>query len=450
MNDFIIKAKENVWIYIIYPTLWNEYVEYIKKTTFCFFGCHYRYNIKKNDIILFYEKSKKSSFIGISRAQGDIFENDNDYKIFVDVTSNKYLIELNSIIVLEKRITIFQLLKSDVFDVTDKKFMGMYLKKNNEFNLVSDIKTGKLLIESFIKFYDEINKPKSISKVTVKKTVDVKSDDEQSEKSTNSELSHSSDEEKNKVTKNIKNKKSDEDEQTDYKENSSTSSDSELSHSSDEEKNKVMKNKVIKDKIIENKLLKNIKNIKVNDEKSDEEKSDEENSAASDSELSHSSDEENKKKKIKKKQKKKIKKEIEHLPEINNASIPIMFNTCNDFRFPYLLNDEDIIDIYGNTEDSINKCKYFIDHYINCKKCEVINNNNFELSSLFGTSILTLDVINSESQDYKLLLNNYYNVKNYNPLEGNAENIIKLYYVDDIICKYDNCFIISCIFEHIL
>ena len=81
--------------------------------------------------------------------------------------------------------------------------------------------------------------------------------------------------------------------------------------------------------------------------------------------------------------------EEEKLEEENNKNglVPIMIELCKKFRLPNLKYDKKKFN-NNNNPDVLAKCKYFKDHISSCTNCNIINNNNQQLSFLLNDSKL--------------------------------------------------------------
>jgi hypothetical protein len=62
-----------------------------------------------------------------------------------------------------------------------------------------------------------------------------------------------------------------------------------------------------------------------------------------------------------------------------------MVELCKKFKFPNIKYDKKKYNHYNNP-DVIMKCTYFKEHIVECMKCNVINNNRYDLSHILTKS----------------------------------------------------------------
>ena len=91
-----------------------------------------------------------------------------------------------------------------------------------------------------------------------------------------------------------------------------------------------------------------------------------------------------------------------------------------------------------------NPKQYFINHYKKCDNCEVVNNNNRELSSIIdhaNVEIFTSKSVNDEKFSGPLV--DYLQIKKHTPLDYKGNKFIRITRINNNHLCYDKCFIIS-------
>lgn len=113
--------------------------------------------------------------------------------------------------------------------------------------------------------------------------------------------------------------------------------------------------------------------------------------------------------------------------ENTKGLIPILINPCKKFIWP-----------------ATNKVTYFIKHYQTCMNCEIVNNNNYELTNILGndTDIELLEIDDQDLENYSLAEEAYQSLKKYDPYKKSKKNKIQIIYNMDLESIYANCFII--------
>jgi hypothetical protein len=136
--------------------------------------------------------------------------------------------------------------------------------------------------------------------------------------------------------------------------------------------------------------------------------------------------------------------EIENLEDDDNknGSIPIMVELCKRFKFPNLKYDKKKYSILKNP-DIDEKIKYFKKHMIDCEKCNIINNNNRELSNYIITSKISLQEHLKVKFDLEEGIEKYQNSQKYDAFGYDLnENNMKINYINDNENIYKNCLLI--------
>jgi hypothetical protein len=97
--------------------------------------------------------------------------------------------------------------------------------------------------------------------------------------------------------------------------------------------------------------------------------------------------------------------------------IPVMIIPCKKFKIPTIKIVNDDIDENGITQECHAKVKYIKDHIYKCRKCNIINNNNFELTTvLYDTIVDYIKQKEGEEFDY------YYSAQKYISVDDTIAN----------------------------
>jgi hypothetical protein len=105
-EGLLIRTGDNCWIHIISNEQWEELLEKFKNNNLRV-GSHIEYDIETNDIILIFVKekyAKNTGFVAIVQTCSAMKHNDDNIKLYTDRNVNKYLAELETIIILERTI----------------------------------------------------------------------------------------------------------------------------------------------------------------------------------------------------------------------------------------------------------------------------------------------------------------------------------------------------------
>jgi len=129
----------------------------------------------------------------------------------------------------------------------------------------------------------------------------------------------------------------------------------------------------------------------------------------------------------------------EEQEEDANYYIPIMVIPCKGLQ-------ENMVKKRQNYQ----KRDYFIDHYYECNKCDVTNNNNRELTSVFSKdpSMEYLTIL-EDSEDNDILcdaLTSYYALKNHIPAyleDNNTEPFVRMFHINNNHEIYQGCYLIT-------
>lgn len=109
-----------------------------------------------------------------------------------------------------------------------------------------------------------------------------------------------------------------------------------------------------------------------------------------------------------------------------NGLIPIMIEPCKNFEW------------------SNDRVKYFVEHYKNCKKCKVTNNNDRELCSIIDEAKIEVVEIDEEEHGYfNPVLENYYALKKCEPLGATEYPFVRVSYINNDHDIYNKCLLVS-------
>lgn len=110
--------------------------------------------------------------------------------------------------------------------------------------------------------------------------------------------------------------------------------------------------------------------------------------------------------------------------------IPILILPCNSLELPKI--------------PDINKKKYFITHYQTCQSCDIINNNNGELSSIIQEADFEFMEITQKNNAYlDIPLESYLALKKYEPLDSKSKKYIRVLYINNSHELYNGCYLIT-------
>ncbi len=125
-----------------------------------------------------------------------------------------------------------------------------------------------------------------------------------------------------------------------------------------------------------------------------------------------------------------------------NGVIPIIVELCKKFKFPNIKYDKKKYSILKNP-DVDEKIKYFKKHIVNCEKCNIINNNNRELSNYIITSKISFQEHLKIKSDLEEGIEKYQNSQRYDGFGYDLdENNMKINYINDDENIYKNCLLI--------
>jgi hypothetical protein len=163
-DGLTIRSDDNFWIHTMLQEQWDELSnKFIEQNLRI--GSHISYDIKTNDIILIYVKQpkKRSGFVAIVQTCSDMIENNKNIKLYTDRNINRYLIELESIVILSENMN-----QSEFKDIIDQfsnyftsvsKFTSTMLKLNSActFIKIPSSKFGIKIVERMIESRAEQN-----------------------------------------------------------------------------------------------------------------------------------------------------------------------------------------------------------------------------------------------------------------------------------------------------
>ena len=147
MANFIIKKTTAYLSYIISYSLWNEILSNKTKKI----GSSFMFNIKKYDIIFFYEKGK--GFVGILQALSDQKLNLKKIIIWKNDNLNKYCFDYNTFVALDAKVKVSEIINTIKSDMVGYKNTVSFCNKQlaGMYTLVPlDNTKGKLLLTKLI------------------------------------------------------------------------------------------------------------------------------------------------------------------------------------------------------------------------------------------------------------------------------------------------------------
>ena len=133
-------------------------------------------------------------------------------------------------------------------------------------------------------------------------------------------------------------------------------------------------------------------------------------------------------------------------PDHINGNVPILIELCDNFKFPNTKYDVNKFTKMKNP-DITNKCIYFTEHYQKCRKCNVVNNNMFELTNiLLNPNNTTITEFNDKTKDAVILsdaIEKYQNKLKFD-IFGYTIDItcVNILYINDKKELYNNCLLI--------
>jgi hypothetical protein len=128
--------------------------------------------------------------------------------------------------------------------------------------------------------------------------------------------------------------------------------------------------------------------------------------------------------------------------EYNYGTIPILIELCKSFKFTKIKYDKKIYNKFNNP-DINEKINYFKNHIISCNDCNVINNNNKDLSYYITTSIISFEKHLIIRDDIEEGINKYMCAEKYDIFNTELEeNNMKIIYIKDKQSIYYKCLLI--------
>jgi len=331
----IIKDKAQIWIYVLELKNWTE-LKKIKGETL-YISSILNHYIKKDDIIIIYcsdskKNSKSAGFIGLAQAKNNQYKNtigETRLVIYNDANMNNYIVGLNFMDILKQEIKIKDIMPALADDKigfrSEPSFKHKFTRGTGAFYLIDKSK-GTLLIEKLCEINDTeiiMDNVSELIEEEVEEEIVVKKPKKITKTKTKPKKITKAKPKPKKISNLIL---------------SNSTIDSESSGLSDSDSDSELDN------------YKNSSNDEDNDENNDED-NDEDNDGDNDEEI-------------------KIDNDSEQNP-YTIERIPILIILCKEYKWPI---------------ENVDRCDYFINHYDQCTKCTIINNNNSELISIFNNA----------------------------------------------------------------
>ncbi len=386
----------NYWIYVLEHDVWNTYKKYLDNNAITYIGSFISYPIKAKDKIIIYKKTNnkiKASFVGVITLSRDLADNEKKIDIFDTELIAPYISMI-------KYCNYGELISLSNFDNefksrnwgSIKSFQAKYISKANNccfFQIPNEL--GDFLFEYIDKIQDTITLQKENTIEEIEQT----------------------DEEyiSNKKKESIKADMGNLEKISEKKKSSESSKYSKKSYKSS------------KKSIIESD----------NDNDENNESSEEESII----EESISDENENDTEEIDTETK-------EDIEQNKLGHIPIMIISCDKFELPNIEYDKKKYKIWDNP-DLTAKIEYFTEHLKKCKKCEVNNNNTFEIIEYINkdTMDVSFEIMTDDNYELEESINKYELCLNYNPFGDELEEeFVKIVKINDATNIYHNCFII--------
>ena len=133
---------------------------------------------------------------------------------------------------------------------------------------------------------------------------------------------------------------------------------------------------------------------------------------------------------------------IDDDPDHINGLIPIMVDLCKEFKLPLVKYDKSKYNKFKNP-DSEEKCNYFKEHVVKCRKCRTTNNNRLELSYLLNNAVILYNEYADTQTELEEILDKYHNCQRYDCFGYELNKIhIKLNYISDSDSMYYKCILV--------
>lgn len=389
-----INLCQNYWIYVSDKQEWDRIELYNKGSKKIYLTSGNLCEMQKNDIVMTYivGAGKNTCFKTIGQTKDIMKTTNNKYTIFNDINRNKYSIEMITLIPLgvENKFSIIaDKIKNMPAFTSVGTFRKHFLTTKYIFKKLDD-DIGELIVDTLLSSIDNLNE----------------SDNESGDEPGNEPNNESSDESNNEPGNESSNESS-------YKlknESSNESSDeldNELSielknESTDESENESDKISDISDNDIQYIIGSNSSN----------------DSDSVDSSSTSSSDN--------------SEEEIESVQSSTytdeyDFKIPILLDPCKKFKI----------------KDDSHMISEILDHYKNCDKCEITNNNNTDIFGLLENSRISVEIVDSDEPEFTNMLNAYHFGKKYKLIPIYNKNEIRILLIEDKSDEYNGCVLIG-------
>ena len=165
-DGLMIRSNNNCWIHVVSRDQWDELSENFTDNNLRL-GSHIECEIKENDIVLIYVKSnytKNTGFVAIVQTCASIKKNDKKIKLYKNHNINKYLTNLETIILLPYIINHIEL--KDIIGQYNNKYKSfthftssvLILNSPSTFVKLSTLDMGIKFIKYMLERHDKSNK----------------------------------------------------------------------------------------------------------------------------------------------------------------------------------------------------------------------------------------------------------------------------------------------------
>ncbi len=376
----------NYWIYVLEHNVWNTYKKYLDNNPISYLGAFISYPLKSKDKIIIYKKTNnkvKAAFVGVITLSRDLIENEKG----IDIFDTELVVPYVSMI---KYCNYGEMVSLSLFDNefksrnwgSIKSFQAKYISRaNNCCFFQIPNELGDYLFEYIDKYQDE--------NALLKEEINEDNEENQDTDSIKEIVL----EKKGKEKASISSKQS-------------------------------------------KKSYKSIKSVKESDnELSEDESIIEENTTEEQND--ELDDENNETEEIDTETK-------EDIEQNKLGHIPIIVIPCDKFELPNIEYDKKKYKKWDNP-DLTAKIEYFTEHLKKCKKCEINNNNTFEIIEYINkeTMDVSFEIMTDDNYELEESINKYELCLNYNPFGDELEEeFVKIVKINDAANIYHNCFII--------
>lgn len=118
-----------------------------------------------------------------------------------------------------------------------------------------------------------------------------------------------------------------------------------------------------------------------------------------------------------------------------NGCVPILIELCDEFKIPRVKNKKKYNE--SNNENIKDKCEYIKNHCLNCLKCNIINNNNNEMTGYMTDAKILFKELDKTTIELDNAITRYQTCKKY---DGIGYNVDKTHIIINHILDKDNIY----------